>query len=72
MFNVARKGLLVLKGGVLQENPVAAVRFLDEQNIRDRVLTPEEFQRMVRGVSRLPAAGAHLCVPHRHAAGRNP
>jgi integrase len=47
MFNVARKGLIELKGGVPRENPVSAVPFLDEQNVRDRVLTPEEFQRMV-------------------------
>jgi integrase len=47
MFNVARKGLIELKGGVPTENPVSTVTFLDEQNIRDRVLTSEEFQRMV-------------------------
>jgi integrase len=47
MFNVARKGLIDLKGGVPTDNPVSGVSFLDEQNVRDRVLTPEEFQRMV-------------------------
>jgi integrase len=47
MFNVARKGLIVLKAGVPPQNPVSAVKFLDEQNVRDRVLTPEEFQRML-------------------------
>jgi integrase len=47
MFNVARKGLINLKGGILSENPVSAVSFLDEQNVRDRVLTPDEFQRIV-------------------------
>jgi integrase len=47
MFNVARKGLIDLKAGVLAENPVGAVKFLDEQNVRDRVLTPEEFGRML-------------------------
>jgi integrase len=47
MFNVARKGLIELKGGIPIENPVSAVTFLDEQNVRDRVLTPGEFQRMV-------------------------
>ena len=36
-----------LKGGVPLENPVTAVEFLDEQNVRDRVLTAEEFQRML-------------------------
>jgi integrase len=47
MFNVARKGLIELKCGIPSENPVSAVAFLDEQNIRDRVLTGDEFQRMV-------------------------
>ena len=47
MFNVARKGLLPLPGGAPNDNPVSSVKFLDEQNIRDRVLTAEEFQRMV-------------------------
>jgi integrase len=47
MFNVARKGLIALKDGVLAENPVSAVTFLDEQNVRDRVLTADEFQRML-------------------------
>jgi integrase len=47
MFNVARKGLIELKGGIPSENPVGPVTFLDEQNMRNRVLTPEEFQRMV-------------------------
>jgi integrase len=47
MFNVGRKGLVHLLGGVSAENPVSTVKFLDEQNVRDRVLTPEEFQRMV-------------------------
>jgi integrase len=36
-----------LPGGVLAENSVSTVKFFDEQNVRDRVLTPEEFQRMV-------------------------
>jgi integrase len=47
MFNVAGKGLIHLPGGVLSENPVSSVKFLDEHNIRDRVLTAEEFQRML-------------------------
>jgi integrase len=47
MFNVVRKGLIELKGGVPTENPVSAVEFLEEHNIRDRVLTPEEFARML-------------------------
>jgi hypothetical protein len=47
MFNVARKGLLQLPGGLPSENPVSAIKFLDEHNILDRILTAEEFQRMV-------------------------
>ena len=47
MFNVASRGLIDLKGGVPTENPVSAVEFLEEHNIRDRVLTPEEFARML-------------------------
>jgi hypothetical protein len=47
MFNVARKGLIELKGGAPTENPVSAVEFLEEHNVRDRVLTPEEFARML-------------------------
>jgi integrase len=47
MFNVARKGLIELRSGAPRENPVSAVTFLDEQNIRNRVLTPEEFNRML-------------------------
>jgi integrase len=47
MFNVARKGLIELKGGVPPDNPMSPVEFLDEQNVRSRVLTPEEFQRML-------------------------
>jgi integrase len=47
MFNVGRKGLVHLPGGVPAQNPVSGVKFLDEQNVRDRVLTAEEFQRIV-------------------------
>jgi integrase len=47
MLNVARKGLLPLPGGVPSDNPVSAVKFLDEQNVRDRVLTRDEFGRML-------------------------
>jgi hypothetical protein len=47
MFNVARKGLIVLKGGVPSENPVAAVSLDRESNIRDRVLSREEFDRLI-------------------------
>jgi integrase len=45
--DVARKGLIELKGGIPSENPVGAVSFLEQQNVRDRALTPEEFQRIV-------------------------
>lgn len=47
MFNVARRGLLVLKGGAPAENPVAFVSKEREHNERDRVLSPEEFARVV-------------------------
>jgi integrase len=47
MFNVARKGLMVLKGGVPSENPVASVSLDRENNIRDRVLSREEFDRLI-------------------------
>jgi hypothetical protein len=47
MFNIARKGLIELKGGIPAENPASAVELLDEHNIRDRVLTAEEFDRML-------------------------
>jgi integrase len=47
MFNVACKGLIELKGGLLHENPVSAVEFLEARNIRDRILTPKEFARML-------------------------
>jgi integrase len=63
MFNVARKGLIDLKGGVPTDNPVSGVTFLDEQNVRDRVLTPEEFQRML-GVSPDYLKPVLLCAYH--------
>jgi integrase len=50
MFNVARTGLLHLPYGVPDDNPVNSVKFFDERNVRDRVLTSEEFQLML-GVS---------------------
>ena len=47
IFNVVRKGLVHLPGRVLNENPISSVEFFAEHNIRDRVLTAEEFQRML-------------------------
>jgi integrase len=47
MFNLASKGVLHLPRGVPPDNPVHAVKFLEEQNIRDRILTGEEFARLV-------------------------
>jgi integrase len=47
MFNVARIGLLHLPNSVPNDNPASSVNFFDEHNIRDRVLTSEEFQRML-------------------------
>jgi integrase len=46
MFNVGRKGLMVLKGGIPQDNPMAMVSFAREHNERDRVLSAEEFRRL--------------------------
>jgi integrase len=45
MFNVARQGLIGLKGGLPAANPMASVRLERERNERDRVLTADEFQR---------------------------
>jgi integrase len=47
MVNVARKGLIELKGRAPTENLVSAVEFLEEHNIRHRILTPEGFARML-------------------------
>jgi integrase len=45
-FNVARRGLIVLKGGMPTTNPMAMVSLERERNERDRVLSVEEFQRL--------------------------
>jgi integrase len=45
-FNVALKGLIVLKGGMPTSNPVTAVSLEPEHNERDRVLTVEEFEHV--------------------------
>jgi integrase len=39
-----------LKGAAPPENLVSAVEFLEEHYIRDLVLTPEEFARMLKGL----------------------
>ncbi|MBI3328412.1 MAG: site-specific integrase [Nitrospinae bacterium] len=46
MFNMARKGVLVLKGGIPTDNPVSQVSLEREHNERERVLSAEEFQRV--------------------------
>jgi integrase len=46
MFNVARKGLIVLSGGVPLANPMAIVGLERERNERDRVLSVEEFRHL--------------------------
>jgi integrase len=43
MFNVAMKGLLILRGGIPAVNPAVAVRLEAEHNERARVLSAEEF-----------------------------
>jgi hypothetical protein len=47
MMTVARTGLLYLPRDLPSENPVSAIKFCNEQNILQRVLTAEAFQRMV-------------------------
>lgn len=56
MFNVARKGLVPLAGGRPAENPVSAIRFLDEQNIRAAILILKLW--LDREPPRSPAPGA--------------
>ena len=46
MFNVAHKGLIVLKGGVPKDKPLEVVSLERERNERDRVLSAEEFARL--------------------------
>jgi integrase len=46
MFNVARKGLIVLKGRGPLTNPMTMVSLERERNERDRVLSSEEFHRV--------------------------
>jgi integrase len=46
MFNVARKGLMVLKGGIPGANPMAMVSLEREHSECDCVLSAEEFQRL--------------------------
>jgi integrase len=47
MFSVARKGLIVLKGGISQNNPMASISMDRENNTRDRVFGKEEFDRLL-------------------------
>jgi integrase len=54
MFSVARKGLILLKGGVPQDNPMASISRDRENHERDRVFSKEEFDRL------LAVAPAHL------------
>jgi len=47
MFNVAQRGVLVLKGGIPEHNPVGSrLAFAKEHNERDVVLSLEEFDRL--------------------------
>jgi integrase len=46
MFNVAKHGVLGLKGGIPAENPVR-LSFVKEDNERDRVLTPDELAHLI-------------------------
>jgi integrase len=48
MFNVAQRGVFVLKGGVPKQNPVASrLTFAKEHNERDVVLPPDELGRLL-------------------------
>jgi integrase len=47
MFNLAHKRILHLPGGIPADNPVRAIKFIEEHNVRDRVLNAEEFQRLL-------------------------
>ena len=48
MFNVAQRGVLVLKGSVPEQNPVASrLAFAKEHNERDMVLSPEQLVRLL-------------------------
>jgi hypothetical protein len=46
-WSVVRIGLIDLKRGVSAENRVSINKFFDGQATRNRVLTAEEFERMV-------------------------
>jgi integrase len=46
MFSVAKKGLIVLKGGVPAQNPIANVSLEREHNERDRVLSVKEYGQL--------------------------
>ena len=48
-----------LPGRVPSEDPVSAVKFFDEQNVQDRVLTREEFQRMLDAALEYLMAARH-------------
>ena len=54
MFSVARKGLILLKGGVPQDSPMASINIDHENNERNRVFSKEGFDRL------LAVAPAHL------------
>jgi integrase len=54
MYSVARKGLILLKGGAPQDNPMASINMDRENNERDRVFSKDEFDRL------LAVAPAHL------------
>jgi integrase len=47
MWNVARKGILLLKGGMPRENPVSEVVFEPPHDVRDRIFSAEEVVRLL-------------------------
>jgi integrase len=47
MWNVARKGILLLKGGMPRENPVSEVVFEPPHDVRDRIFSAGEVARLL-------------------------
>jgi hypothetical protein len=47
MWNLARTGVLLLKGGMPRENPVSEIAFESPHDERDRVFSAEEISRLL-------------------------
>jgi hypothetical protein len=68
MFSVAKKGLIVLKGGVPAQNPIANVSLEREHNERDRVLSVKEYDQLYQAAEDW-LRPMLLVAYHRHAQG---